>query len=229
MNKSDWKTYPTLPDGVPCDHPGCLSHISHPCEGCGRINGRNAPSPSSAVADDEFEFSEMESGKHDLQFHCEWAVFPKANPGSSLCYVTSEERAKWISARLNELLHLRSARKAAVVDDDVSSPVGGVLSPEKDWHEVSESIDAAAGVPTLPLSLSHVQQMERDRKAREFLIEIVNHATCISWNFDEQQRDPIHAAWKEFACEALKALSVGRVQRGPQTLPLSQKSPPFYE
>lgn len=25
--------------GEPCAHPGCLSHISHPCEGCGRIGG----------------------------------------------------------------------------------------------------------------------------------------------------------------------------------------------
>lgn len=30
----------SLPDGVPCDHRGCLSHISHPCEGCGRVGGR---------------------------------------------------------------------------------------------------------------------------------------------------------------------------------------------
>jgi hypothetical protein len=29
-----------LADGVPCDHAGCLSHVSHPCEGCGRIGGR---------------------------------------------------------------------------------------------------------------------------------------------------------------------------------------------
>lgn len=29
-----------LPDGVACPHPGCLSHFSHPCEGCGRIGGR---------------------------------------------------------------------------------------------------------------------------------------------------------------------------------------------
>ena len=28
-----------LVDGVPCDHPGCLHHISHPCEGCGRVGG----------------------------------------------------------------------------------------------------------------------------------------------------------------------------------------------
>lgn len=26
-------------DGEPCDHAGCLSHHSHPCEGCGRIAG----------------------------------------------------------------------------------------------------------------------------------------------------------------------------------------------
>ncbi len=29
-----------LRDGEPCGHPGCLKHISHPCEGCGRIGGR---------------------------------------------------------------------------------------------------------------------------------------------------------------------------------------------
>lgn len=27
-------------EGLPCDHEGCLSHISHPCEGCGRVAGR---------------------------------------------------------------------------------------------------------------------------------------------------------------------------------------------
>ena len=26
-------------DGKPCNHPGCLNHVSHPCEGCGRIAG----------------------------------------------------------------------------------------------------------------------------------------------------------------------------------------------
>jgi hypothetical protein len=26
-------------DGVPRKHLGCLSHITHPCEGCGRIGG----------------------------------------------------------------------------------------------------------------------------------------------------------------------------------------------
>lgn len=31
---------PQYLDGESCPHPGCLSHISHPCEGCGRIGGR---------------------------------------------------------------------------------------------------------------------------------------------------------------------------------------------
>lgn len=29
-----------LKDGEPCEHSGCLNHISHPCEKCGRINGK---------------------------------------------------------------------------------------------------------------------------------------------------------------------------------------------
>ena len=33
------RKYRVIPDGQPCDHTGCLSHISHPCEGCGRIGG----------------------------------------------------------------------------------------------------------------------------------------------------------------------------------------------
>lgn len=27
-------------EGEPCKHKGCLSHISHPCEECGRIGGK---------------------------------------------------------------------------------------------------------------------------------------------------------------------------------------------
>ena len=28
-----------LKDDEPCNHHGCLHHITHPCEGCGRIAG----------------------------------------------------------------------------------------------------------------------------------------------------------------------------------------------
>ena len=37
-------------DGEPCSHVGCLSHISHPCESCGRIAGKNV-----ITIDDEFK------------------------------------------------------------------------------------------------------------------------------------------------------------------------------
>ena len=32
-----------LQQGKPCGHPGCLSHISHPCEWCGRTGGVMPP------------------------------------------------------------------------------------------------------------------------------------------------------------------------------------------
>lgn len=30
----------SLREGEPCSHPCCLSHVSHPCEHCGRIAGK---------------------------------------------------------------------------------------------------------------------------------------------------------------------------------------------
>lgn len=27
-------------NGQPCEHPGCLNHFTHPCEGCGRVAGK---------------------------------------------------------------------------------------------------------------------------------------------------------------------------------------------
>ena len=35
-----YEATPVPPDGVACIHPGCLSHVSHPCESCGRIAGK---------------------------------------------------------------------------------------------------------------------------------------------------------------------------------------------
>jgi len=42
-------------DGVPCDHPGCLHHISHPCEGCGRIGGQGYRQNDKRITDDEMK------------------------------------------------------------------------------------------------------------------------------------------------------------------------------
>jgi hypothetical protein len=40
MNEHTPETLRNLPDGIACSHPGCLSHVTHPCEHCGRIAGR---------------------------------------------------------------------------------------------------------------------------------------------------------------------------------------------
>lgn len=37
---TQYRLYETLRPDEPCDHPGCLSHVTHPCEGCGRTAGR---------------------------------------------------------------------------------------------------------------------------------------------------------------------------------------------
>ena len=38
--QASWRGLPDLRDDEPCKHAGCLSHVSHPCEGCGRVAGR---------------------------------------------------------------------------------------------------------------------------------------------------------------------------------------------
>lgn len=32
---------PKFVEGVPCSHPGCFNHLTHPCDGCGRIGGHS--------------------------------------------------------------------------------------------------------------------------------------------------------------------------------------------
>lgn len=33
---------PAHKDGKPCSHTGCLNHVTHSCEGCGRIVGKKS-------------------------------------------------------------------------------------------------------------------------------------------------------------------------------------------
>lgn len=48
-----------LRDGEPCGHRGCLSHVSHPCEGCGRIAGALLPAPVIDGEPQEIECEEL--------------------------------------------------------------------------------------------------------------------------------------------------------------------------
>lgn len=36
--------------GEPCSHPGCASHVSHPCEGCGRLGAGMITAPLAVPA-----------------------------------------------------------------------------------------------------------------------------------------------------------------------------------
>jgi hypothetical protein len=48
-----------LRDGEPCGHRACLSHVSHPCEGCGRIAGALLPAPIIDGEPQEIEYEEL--------------------------------------------------------------------------------------------------------------------------------------------------------------------------
>lgn len=39
INKLRENNPSALPLDIPCKHPGCLHHRTHPCEGCGRMHG----------------------------------------------------------------------------------------------------------------------------------------------------------------------------------------------
>jgi hypothetical protein len=61
---SDGHTAPStkahhLRDGEPCGHRGCLSHVSRPCEGCGRIAGALLPAPIVDGEPQEIECTDM--------------------------------------------------------------------------------------------------------------------------------------------------------------------------
>jgi hypothetical protein len=61
---SDTKQSAGLEDGKPCGHPGCLNHVSHPCEGCGRIGGREMERTAHAEeAPSKLDAKAKEAGK----------------------------------------------------------------------------------------------------------------------------------------------------------------------
>ena len=71
----------------------------------------------SSITPDERSEEEVDSnalfayevGKHQLQFECEWAVYPKGS-GSSICYLTSEERAKFVATAIDRFMQTDEGR-----------------------------------------------------------------------------------------------------------------------
>lgn len=52
-------------DVIPCKHPGCKSHVSHPCEGCGRQWGQTKPTFSDLPLDVRQEIDRMCAENND--------------------------------------------------------------------------------------------------------------------------------------------------------------------
>ena len=56
-----------LREGESCKHRGCLNHISHPCEGCGRIGGRYVL--ESAIESDKYGlYTTYDGYNHKIMF-----------------------------------------------------------------------------------------------------------------------------------------------------------------
>jgi len=64
----------TQKDGEPCSHRGCLSHITHPCEGCGRIAGKKVK---------EQECEVVKEWKKNEKVDVGWEEFLMASTGYS--------------------------------------------------------------------------------------------------------------------------------------------------
>lgn len=64
---SEGLKYQEYKNGEPCKHPGCLNHVSHPCEGCGRIAGRPTPTPEVGEWDEKFD-----RVLHDEEVHLDY-------------------------------------------------------------------------------------------------------------------------------------------------------------
>jgi len=89
-------TPPTTPlrDGQPCGHPGCLSHRTHPCEGCGRIAGTppTAPSADASVSSPPRWTVEVGYGQRWVRDHAQ---------GRMIALCTKEQDAKAIIGALS--------------------------------------------------------------------------------------------------------------------------------
>jgi len=94
-------------DGQPCDHKGCLSHITHPCEGCGRIGGRGI---IYGIQSDQidfymnnplFEVVEAEVVNNAIEAECSLCIYDKISEytGLSFCCRGTRPKIVWDEGR----------------------------------------------------------------------------------------------------------------------------------
>ena len=87
-----------LERGEPCRHPGCLSHVSHPCEGCGRVGGTITLEEALAI-----EAENKRLAEENARLKAELAAL-KARRCETCKHVYHSELipTRWVCVRLNE-------------------------------------------------------------------------------------------------------------------------------
>ncbi|MCK5016518.1 MAG: hypothetical protein KAS32_05530 [Candidatus Peribacteraceae bacterium] len=81
-------------EGEPCDHPGCLNHISHPCEGCGRVGGKKSEKINTTPV---LRFEDWYA-KEENNLDCEAAE-------SGMDRELDFDKEQWIEKKYEEYLH----------------------------------------------------------------------------------------------------------------------------
>lgn len=77
-----------MTDGGPCGHPGCLQHVSHPCEGCGRIAGHGIKGGQMTIEEIKQLLDGITPGK--------W--YAKENGGRGELVGVASKRSDWFIA-----------------------------------------------------------------------------------------------------------------------------------
>jgi hypothetical protein len=122
-----------LVDGEPCDHPGCLSHQTHPCEGCGRIGERPPPGKFDLFrsAKTPEVAAKVVPTLDDTQIDAAVSALTKQihNTSDTKDNNRAEERAALIDTRDHLKKFADGAREAARLDNPMISRAGwpGIL------------------------------------------------------------------------------------------------------
>lgn len=94
-----FRRQPIYKPNQPCRHLGCLSHITHPCEGCGRIGGLYPPGTppyNKELADKLIEKYNDERWDRALAFRHEDKIKVYDEDDDYIGEFTDEKFIKWM-------------------------------------------------------------------------------------------------------------------------------------
>jgi protein gp37 len=121
-----WRT-----DSKPCSHPGCLSHTSHACEGCGRIGGRVGIG---------WVVAGFESGPQARPGHSDWARKLRDDCQAAGVPFFWKQNGEWEHSSECVGSHTIKCRRHYWADGTYSARVGrkraGRLLDGREWNEM---------------------------------------------------------------------------------------------